>query len=104
MIAPAGEHNHKVAGIDEPIPVLNTALNLAGAIQRNSHLKIMVIAGLYDLATLFAGAEFDVEHPYLTSNLRQNIRDYFLVEDEAEERCWAFRQGDGMDEATGVQD
>lgn len=41
--------------------------------QRNPNLNVMVIAGLYDLATPFAGAEFDVSHLYLTPNLRQNI-------------------------------
>lgn len=73
VIAPAWDNHHKAPGIDEPIPVPNTSLDLAGAMQRNPNLKIMVIAGLYDLATPFAGAEFDISHLYLTPNLRQNI-------------------------------
>jgi carboxypeptidase C (cathepsin A) len=73
VIAPAWDNHHKAPGIDEPIPVPNTALDLAGAMQRNPNLKVLVIAGLYDLATPFAGAEFDVSHLYLTPNLRQNI-------------------------------
>jgi carboxypeptidase C (cathepsin A) len=73
VIAPAWDNHHKAPGIDEPIPVPNTALDLAGAMQRNPNLKVMVIAGLYDLATPFAGAEFDVSHLYLTPNLRGNI-------------------------------
>jgi protein ImuB len=32
-----------------------------------------------------------------------SVRDYFLVEDEAGARYWVFRQGDGMDSATGSQ-
>ncbi|MFC0683112.1 Y-family DNA polymerase [Novosphingobium clariflavum] len=32
-----------------------------------------------------------------------SIRDYFLVEDETGARYWVFRQGDGMDPATGAQ-
>lgn len=33
-----------------------------------------------------------------------SVRDYFLVEDETGARYWVFRQGDGMDAATGGQD
>jgi protein ImuB len=29
------------------------------------------------------------------------VRDYFQVEDEAGERFWIYRAGDGEDEATG---
>ena len=29
------------------------------------------------------------------------VRDYFQVEDEAGQRFWIFRQGDGQDPATG---
>lgn len=32
-----------------------------------------------------------------------SVRDYFLVEDETGARYWVFRQGDGMDSATGGQ-
>ncbi|WP_395331761.1 hypothetical protein WBP06_03130 [Novosphingobium sp. BL-8H] len=32
-----------------------------------------------------------------------SVRDYFLVEDETGARYWVFRQGDGMDLATGGQ-
>lgn len=33
-----------------------------------------------------------------------SVRDYFLVEDETGARYWVFRQGDGVDAATGGQD
>ncbi|TCM14007.1 protein ImuB [Novosphingobium sp. PhB165] len=33
-----------------------------------------------------------------------SVRDYFLVEDETGARYWLFRQGDGVDAATGRQD
>jgi protein ImuB len=29
------------------------------------------------------------------------VRDYFLIEDEAGERLWVFRSGDGVDPETG---
>jgi len=32
-----------------------------------------------------------------------SVRDYFLIEDETGARYWVFRQGDGMDSATGGQ-
>lgn len=32
-----------------------------------------------------------------------SVRDYFLLEDETGMRYWVFRQGDGMDSATGSQ-
>ena len=31
------------------------------------------------------------------------VRDYFLVEDDAGERFWLYRTGDGADPATGAQ-
>lgn len=34
---------------------------------------------------------------------RQEVRDYFLVEDDAGERYWLFRAGDGTDPRTGDQ-
>ena len=73
VISPAWNSRHKAPGINAPLPVANTALDLAGAMQRNPNLKVMLIAGLYDLATPFAGAEFDISHLYLTPDLRRNI-------------------------------
>jgi protein ImuB len=32
-----------------------------------------------------------------------SVRDYFQVEDEAGEKFWIFRAGDGEDKATGAQ-
>jgi hypothetical protein len=34
---------------------------------------------------------------------RRGMRDYFRVEDEAGERFWIYRAGDGEDTTTGLQ-
>ncbi|MPT47522.1 MAG: peptidase S10 [Sphingobium sp.] len=67
-------NSHKAPGIDRPLPFANTGLDLAGAMQRNPNLKILMLAGIYDLSTPFAEAEYDISQLYLTPNLRQNIQ------------------------------
>ncbi|WP_066552972.1 S10 family peptidase [Croceicoccus bisphenolivorans] len=74
VIEPQWDNRHKAPGIDRPLPFANTGLDLAGALQRNPNLKVLVMGGVYDLATPYAGAEYDISQLYLTPNLRQNIR------------------------------
>lgn len=74
----AWDWHHKVPGTPLPstYPVENTpdlALDLAGAMRKNPQLKVLVLAGLFDLATPFGGAEYDFSHMQLDPALRKNV-------------------------------
>ena len=73
-IAAAWDWRHKAPGIDEPLQVPNVSLDLSAAMRRNPALRVYIMGGVYDLATPFAGAEFDISHLYLSERLRRNIR------------------------------
>ena len=73
-ISRAWDWHHKAPGIDAPMPVPNVALDLAAAMRRNPNLKVQVMGGIYDLATPFFGAEYDISHLYLGDELRENLR------------------------------
>jgi carboxypeptidase C (cathepsin A) len=69
----AWDWRHKAPGIEAPLAVPNVSLDLAAAMRRNPALRVRVMGGFYDLATPFAGAEFDVSHLYLGPALRPNV-------------------------------
>ena len=50
------------------------SVDLASAMRENPNLKLLAVNGLYDLATPFAGAEYDIGHMMLGANELQNIR------------------------------
>jgi carboxypeptidase C (cathepsin A) len=52
----------------------NTASDLAQAMRENPRLKVLNVAGLYDLATPFFGAEYDLGHMALDPMIEANIR------------------------------
>jgi carboxypeptidase C (cathepsin A) len=70
----AWDWRHKAPGTDEPLPVPNVALDLAAAMRRNPALRVLVMGGVFDLASPFGGAEFDVSHLYLNSAHRKNVQ------------------------------
>ena len=63
---------HKsVAG---PQLVTDTSVDLAQTMRENPRMKLLVASGLYDLATPFFGAEYDVGHMMLEPAVAANIR------------------------------
>jgi carboxypeptidase C (cathepsin A) len=52
----------------------DTSVDLAAAMRENPNLKLLSLNGLFDLATPFAGAEYDIGHMELGPIERQNIR------------------------------
>ena len=46
---------------------------MATAMKRNPNLKILILNGYYDLATIFYGVEYSVSHMDLPENLQKNI-------------------------------
>jgi carboxypeptidase C (cathepsin A) len=73
-IAAAWDWQHKAPGIDAPLRVPNVSLDLSAAMRRNPNLLVSIMGGVFDLATPFCGAEFDISHLYLGERLRGNIQ------------------------------
>ncbi len=51
----------------------NTSVDLGEAMRRDPHLKLLSLNGLYDLATPFFGAEYDIKHMSLEPDRQANI-------------------------------
>jgi carboxypeptidase C (cathepsin A) len=51
----------------------NTAPDLKNAMSSNPRMKILVLNGLYDLATPFAGTEYTFDHMGLNKKIRGNV-------------------------------
>ena len=51
----------------------NTSADLGDAMRRDPHLKLLSLNGLFDLATPFFGAEYDIKHMSLEPDREANI-------------------------------
>lgn len=63
---------HAINGSGFPTPP-NTGTDMARAMSRNPHLKILVLNGIYDLATPFYGVEYSIDHLRLEKEIKSNI-------------------------------
>ncbi|MFI5181254.1 MAG: S10 family peptidase [Thermoanaerobaculia bacterium] len=75
-IARAWDPKHKTPGAPQLFswPTLpNTGLDLAHALKYNADLRVLVLNGLFDLATPFLATEYMVSHLGLPSDLRGHI-------------------------------
>ena len=61
-------------GPDGEQQIADTSVDLADAMRQNPRLKILSVNGLYDLATPFHGAEYEMQHLALEPQLQANIR------------------------------
>jgi carboxypeptidase C (cathepsin A) len=57
-----------------PQAAADTSVDLAAAMRENPNLKLLSVNGLFDLATPFAGAEYDIGHMALGPVALKNIR------------------------------
>ena len=53
---------------------INTAPDMARALSRDPHLKVLILNGYYDIATVFYGVEYTIDHMGLTPETRKNIQ------------------------------
>ncbi len=53
--------------------VISTLPDMTAAMKRNPNLKILILNGYYDLATVFYGVEHSINHMGLTPDLKKNI-------------------------------
>ena len=56
---------------------LNVAESLRDAMTKNTNLKVYVGSGYYDFATPYFIAKYDVEHMFLSPELRKNLHHHF---------------------------
>ena len=71
-IAPAWDWKHKTPGGGRQMAV-NTSVDLGQAMRQNPRLKLLSLNGYYDLATPFAGADYDIQHMELDPKLKANV-------------------------------
>ena len=52
---------------------INTAPNMARALSRDPNMKVLILNGYYDIATVFYGVEYTINHLGLTPEIRDHI-------------------------------
>ncbi len=52
---------------------VSTLPDMASAMKRNPNLKILILNGYYDIATVFYGVEYSINHMELSPELKKNI-------------------------------
>lgn len=64
---------HRVPGERHPLPMVNTGPDLARALAFNPDLRVLVLNGVYDLATPFFATEYMISHLGLAPALRSHV-------------------------------
>ena len=67
------DYRHKIEGVEVPQSLANTGVDLAHAMGFNPNLRVLVLQGMYDLATTFFATEYQVSHLKLSKDLRSHI-------------------------------
>lgn len=52
---------------------INTGIDMAEAMNQDPHVKVLILNGYYDIATVFYGVEYTIDHLGLTAEQRNNI-------------------------------
>ena len=52
---------------------INTGIDMARAMTRDPNMKVLIMNGYYDLATVFYGVEHTIDHMGLSPNIKDNI-------------------------------
>lgn len=52
---------------------INTGIDMAAALRRDPNMKVLVLNGIYDLATVFYGVEHSIDHLGLPPEIKENI-------------------------------
>ncbi|MDX1629846.1 MAG: carboxypeptidase, partial [Fulvivirga sp.] len=52
---------------------INTGPDMRDALTRDPNLKVLILNGYYDLATVFYGVEYSINHMGLDAELKKNI-------------------------------
>ena len=52
---------------------INTGPDMAEALSRDPNMKVLILNGIYDIATVFYGVEYSINHLGLTKEIKDNI-------------------------------
>ncbi len=52
---------------------INTSIDMANAMNKDPNVKVLIMNGYYDLATVFYGVEYTIDHMDLRPEIRDNI-------------------------------
>jgi len=52
---------------------INTGIDMAEALSRDPNMKVLILNGIYDIATVFYGVEHTINHLGLTKEIKDNI-------------------------------
>ncbi|MCP4976988.1 MAG: carboxypeptidase [Maribacter sp.] len=52
---------------------INTGMDMAQAMSRDPNMKVLILNGIYDIATVFYGVEHSINHMGLTKEIKDNI-------------------------------
>ncbi|MEQ9424758.1 MAG: carboxypeptidase [Cyclobacteriaceae bacterium] len=52
---------------------INTGIDMAQALSRDPNMKVLILNGIYDIATVFYGVEYSIDHLGLTKEIKDNI-------------------------------
>ena len=52
---------------------LNTGIDMAEAMTHDPNLQVLILNGYYDIATVFYGVEYSIDHLALPRNIKDNI-------------------------------
>ncbi len=52
---------------------INTGIDMAEALSRDPNMKVLILNGIYDIATVFYGVEYTINHLGLTKEIKDNI-------------------------------
>ncbi|MFZ1749718.1 MAG: hypothetical protein WAU01_05985 [Saprospiraceae bacterium] len=61
------------AGWGDNQAAINTGIDMAEAMNKDPNVKILIMNGIYDLATVFYGVEHSIDHLGLRPEIRKNI-------------------------------
>jgi len=64
---------HRVPGQPQPLPIVNTGPDLSHALSFNPSLRVLVLNGIYDLATPFLATEYMMSHLGVAPALRPHV-------------------------------
>lgn len=65
--------NHKGNIIWNASAAINTGVDMANAMTKDPNVKVLILNGYYDLATVFYGVEHTIDHLGLTKEIKSNI-------------------------------
>ncbi len=52
---------------------ITTAIDMAEAMSKDPHVKVLILNGIYDIATVFYGVEYTIDHMGLPKEIKDNI-------------------------------